>query len=139
MPPLPLPLPAPQVESITEQRLYALQWNQRIRRKKENRVGDGCHTSKYLIAVKECIASTQTGPNYGFNHHTNAIFSWNDGEVCCAFSQYNFGSSMYGVYQRQYDHGAPLIDQRHDDSGFNTIGAERFHALRKLIQTKSQR
>eukprot|EP01083_Nonionella_stella_P080597 221564_1 len=22
--------------------------------------GDGCHTSKYLIAVKECIASTQT-------------------------------------------------------------------------------
>eukprot|EP01083_Nonionella_stella_P097652 274462_1 len=120
MPPLPLPLPAPQVESITEQRLYALQWNQRIRRKKENRVGDGCHTSKYLIAVKECIASTQTGPNYGFNHHTNAIFSWNDGE-------------------RQYDHGAPLIDQRHDDSGFNTIGAERFHALRKLIQTKSQR
>eukprot|EP01083_Nonionella_stella_P099876 281052_1 len=114
----PLPLPALQVESITVQRLYGLPWNQRTRRRLPHIEISDCRQRMYCI-----------DPNYGFNHHTNAIFSWNDGEVCCAFSQYNFGSSMYGVYQRQYDHGALLIDQRHDDSGFNTIGAERFHAL----------
>eukprot|EP01083_Nonionella_stella_P164020 541613_1 len=105
----PLPLPALQVESITVQRLYGLPWNQRTRRRLPHIEISDCRQRMYCI-----------DPNYGFNHHTNAIFSWNDGE-------------------RQYDHGAPLIDQRHDDSGFNTIGAERFHALRKLIQTKSQR